>query len=167
MGEVGILEERGLELIKGEIIEMTPIGSRHASCVNLLNEMLSEKLGRQVIISVQNPIRINEYTEPEPDIALLKRTEDRYATQLPTGDDVVLVIEVADSSVDYDRTIKLPIYAESGIPEYWLINLDRHEIEVYWQPAGQAFRFRELLRRGDILKAKGLELEIDVAEIFS
>jgi Uma2 family endonuclease len=167
MAEVGILQERGLELIDGEIIKMTPIGSRHLSCVNLLNEILSEKLGRKVIISIQNPVRLNEYTEPEPDISILKRTEDRYANQLPSAEDVLLVIEVADSSVDYDRNVKLPLYAESGIPEYWLINLDQKEIEAYRKPLGNAYRFRELLRPGDAIKAREMELEIPVEEVFS
>lgn len=166
MAEVGILQERGLELINGEIIKMTPIGSRHLSCVNLLNEILVEKLGRKVIVSVQNPVRLNEYNEPEPDISILERTEDRYASQLPTAEDVMLVIEVADSSIDYDRDVKLPIYAENGIPEYWLINLNQKEIEAYREPAGNAYRFRELLRPGDLIKAQSVDLEIPVKNIF-
>ncbi len=132
MAEVGILQERGLELINGEIIKKTPIGSRYLSCVNLLNELLLEKLGRKVIVSIQNPVRIHKYNEPEPDIAILERTEKRYADRLPTADNVLLVIEVADTSIDYDRNIKLPIYAESGIPEYWLVNLDQQEIDSYY-----------------------------------
>lgn len=166
MAEVGILQERGLELINGEIIKMTPIGSRHLSCVNLLNEILVEKLGRKVIVSVQNPVRLNEYNEPEPDISILERTEDRYASQLPTAEDVMLVIEVADSSIDYDRDVKLPIYAENGIPEYWLINLNQKEIEAYREPAGNAYRLRELLRSGDLIKAQSVDLEIPVKNIF-
>jgi len=167
MAEVGILQERGLELINGEIIEMTPIGSRHLSCVNFLNELLLEQLGRKVIVSIQNPVRISKYNEPEPDIAILKRTEKRYADRLPTADDVLLVIEVADTSIDYDRNIKLPIYAKSGIPEYWIVNLDRQEIEAYYQPFENAYRHRVLLRSGDTLKAQDIELEIPVESLFS
>jgi len=167
MAEVGILQERGLELINGEIIEMTPIGSRHLSCVNLLNEILLEQLGRKVIVSIQNPVRINQFNEPEPDITILKRTENRYADRLPTAEDVLLVIEVADTSIDYDRNIKLPIYAESGIPEYWIVNLDQQEIEAYYQPFENAYRHRVLLRPGDTLEAQGIDLEIPVETIFS
>ena len=166
MGEAGILQEKGIELIKGEIIAMSPIGSKHASCVNLLNEILFEQLGRKVIISIQNPVQLNDSSEPEPDIALLKRTESRYFNQLPKADDVLLVIEVADTSVTYDREVKLPLYAESGIPEFWLINLEENEIEVYWQPAGDAYKFRELLRPGDVLQGRNMEVRIAAKDIL-
>lgn len=166
MGEAGILQEKGIELIRGEIIAMSPIGSKHASCVNLLNEILFEQVGREVIISIQNPVQLGDSSEPEPDIALLKRTEGRYFTQLPGASDVLLVIEVADTSVMFDREVKLPLYAESGIPEFWLINLEENEIEVYWQPSGNAYKFRELLRPGDILNARNMELSIAANDIL-
>ena len=167
MGEAGILQEKGIELINGEILKMSPIGSNHLSCVNLLTEILFEKLNkREVIISVQNPIRLDEYSEPEPEISLLKRTEDHYSSRLPNADDTLLVIEIAESSLEYDRTIKLPLYAENAVPEFWLINLKQKQVEAYWEPSSGAYRFRELLRAGDILKARHLQLEISVEEIF-
>ena len=103
---------------------------------------------------------------PEPDISILKYRKDFYASGVPHAQDVLLVIEVADSSVDYDRTVKLPIYAQSGIPEYWLINLEKDEIEAYWEPAGAGYRFRELLKVGDVLKARNLEFEVEVGGVL-
>jgi Uma2 family endonuclease len=107
----GILKKDYLiELIKREIFEMSPVGFKHASCVNKLNQLLSLKLGNQVIISIQNPITLNDNSEPQPDIVLLKPREDFYATQHPSPDDILLLIEVADTSIDYDRSFKIPLY---------------------------------------------------------
>ena len=166
MGEAGILQEKGIELINGEIIQISPIGSKHAAVVNLLNEILFEKLGKNAIISVQNPVRLSDLSEPEPDIAILKRKEGRYFNHLPKAMDTLLVIEIADTSLAYDREIKLPLYAEGGIPECWLVNLEDNVIEVHWQPAGNAYKFRELLRAGDVVKARNLDLSIPVKEVF-
>lgn len=166
MGEVGILREQGIELINGEIVEMSPVGSKHLACVNKLNAILGALIGAKAIVSVQNPIIAGDYSAPEPDISILKFRKDFYASGVPHAKDVLLVIEVADSSVDYDRTVKLPIYAQSGIPEYWLINLEKDEIEAYWEPAGAGYRFRELLRVGDVLKARSLEFEVEVGGVL-
>lgn len=166
MGEYGILPEHGVELINGEIIEMSPIGSLHSSRVNKLNALLAQILGKSVIISIQNSVVLSNFSEPEPDIAILEYRADYYATALPTAEDVKLIIEVAHSSFSYDRKVKLPLYAESGISELWIINLEKEEIEIYWEPAGNNYRFRELLRPGDVLKAKGLNLELDVSEVL-
>ena len=84
----------------------------------------------------------------------------------PKANEVLLVIEVADSSLEYDRNIKLPLYAQSGIPEYWLVNLEKEEIEAYWQPYGETYKFRELLGSSDVLRSRHLELEIPVADIL-
>ncbi len=166
MGEVGILREQGIELINGEIVEMSPVGSKHLACVNKLNAILSALIGVKAIVSVQNPIIAGDHSAPEPDISILKYRKDFYASGVPHAQDVLLVIEVADSSVDYDRTVKLPIYAQSGIPEYWLVNLEKDEIEAYWEPAGAGYRFRELLRVGDVLKARSLEFEVEVGGVL-
>lgn len=167
MAAAGILPDSGIELVNGEIIEMSPIGSKHLSCVNTLMELLFENLGRKVIISIQNPIQAGDFSEPEPDIAVLKRTPKRYADKIPTAEDVLLVIEVADTSLAYDREVKLPIYAESGIPEFWLINLDQQEIEAYWQPSGNTYKYRALLRAKDIVEAQYFELKIPVDAILA
>jgi Uma2 family endonuclease len=123
------------ELIEGEVIYMSPIGSRHAACVNRLTAVLSMLLNNQAIVSIQNPIQLSLFSEPEPDVALLRPRDDFYASHLPTPADVLLVIEVADTSLDYDQHTKLPLYARSGIAEAWIVNLNNNTISVYTQPA--------------------------------
>lgn len=167
MAEAGILPERGIELINGEIFEMSPIGSRHAKAVNKLNRILGKLLGDDMIISIQNPILASDYSEPEPDIAILKYREDFYANAHPKGADTMLVIEIADSSINYDLKVKLPVYAQSGVPEFWLVDLGKEEIQAFWQPTGDRYRFSQLVAKGDILTAQYFALEIAVAEILS
>jgi len=114
----GVLKEDYLiELINGEIFEMSPVGFKHASCVKKINYLFAEKLGSKVIIGVQDPIKLNNNSEPQPDIVLLKPRKDFYANDHPTVEDIFLLIEVADSSIDYDRTFKIPIYAENKVQE--------------------------------------------------
>lgn len=131
----GIFTENDhIELIQGELIAMSPIGIRHAACVKRLNDKLSTALRGKIIISVQDPIELSENSEPEPDVALLAYRDDFYASHLPTPADIYLVIEVSDSTLGFDRTVKLPLYAQAGIPEVWLVNLIDNAIEVYRQP---------------------------------
>src|SRR5262249_41606502 len=135
MAEVGILtEDDRVELIDGEIIKMSPIGSYHVACVNRLTAVLIPKVGGAAIVSVQNPIRIDDYSEPEPDIAILRHRDDFYSQSLATANDVLLVIEVADSSLEYDRTVKLSTYSRAGLPEFWIVDLQADEIEAYSEP---------------------------------
>jgi len=166
MAEVGILREQGIELINGEIVEMSPVGSKHLACVNKLNAILSALIGSKAIVSVQNPIIAGDNSAPEPDISILKYRKDFYSSEVPHAEDVLLVIEVADTSAEYDRTVKLPIYAKSGIPEYWLIDLEKNEIEAYWEPSGSFYKFRELLHAGDVLKAREVPVEIEAGELL-
>ncbi len=106
MGEAGILhEDDRIELLDGELVEMAAIGTRHFSCVNRLNHLLVGRVGDDVIVSVQNPVRLNEYTEPQPDVALIRARD--YSESLPTPDDVLLLIEVSDTTLAYDRGLKL------------------------------------------------------------
>jgi Uma2 family endonuclease len=114
---------------------MSPIVSRHAACVKRLNALLSSLLAKQVIISIQDLIQLSHFSEPEPDVALLRLRDDFYASHLPTPSDVLLVIEVADTSLDYDQQTKLPLYARSGIGEVWIVNLNNNTITLYTQPA--------------------------------
>lgn len=167
MGEFGILPERGVELINGEIIEISPIGSRHAARVNKLTALLSSILGTKHILSIQNPVVLNEHSEPEPDITILKYRDDYYDQELPKAEDVLLLIEVADSTTGYDRNIKLPLYAEHGIFEFWLINIEKQRIEAYSHPEGNDYKFRELHTHGGIINAKSIELELKVNDILS
>ncbi len=120
MAEVGLLsEDSRVELIEGEIIEMSPIGSTHGGTVNRSSKLLHRELDDIAIVSVQNPVHIDDFSEPQPDLALLKPRKDFYSNSHPTPEDVLVVIEVADASVYYDRNVKPPLYARAGIPEAW------------------------------------------------
>jgi Uma2 family endonuclease len=136
LGELGILhEDDRTELLEGKIIDMTPIGSKHASVVNRLNNMLIEKLRGMVIVSIQNPIDLNEYSEPEPDIAILKPRKDFYSQNHPRPEDILFIIEVSDTSLDYDRSVKIPLYAKAGIQEVWLVDVIENVLEIYYDPS--------------------------------
>ena len=152
MTEAGILSESDrVELIDGEVIEMSPIGSRHAACVDRLNQILCLLLGKHLIVRVQNPIRLDEYSEPQPDLCLLQPRADFYAQAHPTPADVLLVVEVADSSAGFDREVKLPLYAQASVPEVWLINLPADSVEIYAQPSGGKYQKSRELKRGEII----------------
>jgi Uma2 family endonuclease len=168
MSEAGILtEDDRVELVEGEIIEMSPIGRRHAACVDRLTELLSERLRRRAIIRVQNPIVLNDYSEPQPDVALLKRRDDFYEQSLPTPEDVLLVIEVSDTTLEYDRQIKAPLYARAGIAEVWIINLMDGQVEIYSQPAGGAYQgLRQAVRGESIDSLSAFNLTLSVNDIL-
>ena len=154
MAESGILlEDARVELIRGEIIEMSPLGVRHAACVKRLNAIFAFKFRRKAIVSVQDPIRLGHNSEPEPDLALLRYRDDYYAAFIPTGDDTLLVLEVSDSTLGYDRRLKLPLYAEAQILEVWIVNLVDDLIEVYRQPENGAYQEMFRVYAGDELTA--------------
>lgn len=155
MGEAGIFsEDARLELIEGEIVEMSPIGSRHAACVNFLNRFLNRAVGDIAIVSTQNPIQLDDFTEPQPDVALLRVRDDFYRNSHPKPSDVLLIVEVADTTIDYDRLVKLPLYAKAGIPEVWIINLPAERIEVYARPSGEAYQTTKQVERGDDVESQ-------------
>jgi Uma2 family endonuclease len=132
MGEAGILSINSrMELIEGEITDMAPIGSRHAAIVKQLMALFVRAVGARAIVSVQDPIILGEYSEPEPDLALLRPRDDFYALALPRADDVFLIIEVADTTLRYDREIKIPLYARHGIPEVWLIDVEGRTLTIF------------------------------------
>jgi Uma2 family endonuclease len=168
MGEVGIFsEDDRVELVCGEVIKMSPIGNRHAACVDVLDELLRERLGRSVQVRVQNPIRLDEYSEPQPDITVLKRRDDFYRHAHPGPGDVLLVIEVSDTTLDYDRRVKVPLYARSGIPEVWVVNLSDGRIEAHAAPAGGVYQTAGTYARGDELRSHALPaLRLPVAEVL-
>jgi Uma2 family endonuclease len=152
MAEVGLLSrDDRVELIDGEIIEMSPIGSTHGGTVKRSSAFLNRKLGHAAIVSVQDPIRLNDFSEPQPDIALLKPRKDFYSNSHPAPEDVLVVIEVADTSVAYDRNVKLPLYARAGIPEAWLMVLQKEVIEVHSQPKSGKYQKVQRLKRGKTL----------------
>lgn len=140
MGEAGILApEARVELIEGEIIDMAPIGSRHAAVVDRLNRIIVATVGEKAIVRVQGPVRLGELSEPEPDIALLKPRADYYRDALPGAADVLLLIEVAESTQRYDRRIKVPLYARHGVPEVWVIDLENALVHFHRGPGGGAY----------------------------
>ena len=143
MAEAGILaEDDCCELIEGEIIDRAPIGSEHSSSVKRLNRWFERCVGHLAIVSVQDPIRLDRHNEPQPDIALLRYRDDFYRNAHPGPEDVLLIVEVADTSLSYDREIKLPLYARHGIPEVWIMDLRNRRVEIYRQPVGGAYRER-------------------------
>ena len=148
MGEVGILgpDER-LELIDGVIYIMSPIGDRHYITVNLFTRLLVIALGIRAVVSIQNPVKLAPIQEPEPDVVVLRAEAIRSG--VPTPADVLLVIEVADSTLRMDRGRKLVRYAHAGIPEYWIVNLRTDQIEVYREPFGDGYRESRVARRGE------------------
>jgi Uma2 family endonuclease len=168
MAAAGVLsEDDRVELIEGEIIEMNPIGSRHAACVGRLTEILGRVAGNEAIVWVQNPVQVNEYSEPLPDVALLKRRDDFYAQANPRPTDVLLIIEVADSSVEYDHQIKIPLYARAGIPEVWLVNLPQKVIEIYAQPVNETYSEIRLVKQGENLTSDTIHhLMIDASQVL-
>ena len=128
-------EDDRVELIEGEIIEMSPISPEHAGHVKRLNRLFSRRLGDRALIGVQDPIALGEHSEPQPDLVLLRPHADDYADAHPGPGDVLLAVEVADTSVNYDRDVKMRLYAQAGIPEAWLVSLPDGWIEVYTEPS--------------------------------
>ena len=152
MALAGILgEDDRVELIDGEIVEMTPIGARHAECVDRLTEFFFRAFGGAARLRVQNPVRLGEHSEPKPDVALVHRRAGLYGSGHPTPEDILLLVEVADSSADPDRRVKVPLYARSGIQEVWLVDLEQETITIYRDPAPDGYRSARVARRGDEL----------------
>jgi len=152
MAKAGILhEDDRVELIDGELIQMAAIGSRHFACVNRLNAEFSAEAAGRFIVSVQNPVRLSRHSEPQPDIVLLRPRGDSYESGLPGPEDALLVVEVSDSTVTYDRRVKLPLYAAAGIPEAWLVNLPRRSIEVHREPRDGRYHQVTVFRRGETI----------------
>nr|WP_245817272.1 Uma2 family endonuclease [Hydrococcus rivularis] len=169
MAEVGILtEEDRVELIKGEIVEMSPIGLKHAATVNRLNQLFYRKLGDRVLISVQNPIQLTNNSEPQPDLSLLKPRADFYETKTPEANDIFLIVEVADTTIIYDRDIKIPLYAENGISEVWLIDVNNQSLTIYRQPTPQGYQAIQTLDGNQNLSLLAFpEITINFSEILN
>jgi Uma2 family endonuclease len=168
MGEAGIFcPDFQLELLEGEIYEMSPIGSSHAACVKALGLLLNQLFGGVMLVSTQDPIRLDDYSEPQPDLALLRWRDDFYRRAHPTSADVLLVIEVADTTVDSDRRIKLPLYAKADIKEVWLVNLPEEKIELYAEPSGGAYQITRDFKRGEEVQAHSIEgLRVGVVAVI-
>lgn len=168
LGEMGFFgEDDRIELLEGEIIEMTPIGLRHAACVKRLNALLSHQVGTRGILSIQDPLRVSD-SELLPDIAILCYRDDFYATQAATAEDALLIIEVADSSLHYDQTVKAPLYAQGGVPELWVIDLNDDLIWVYLEPSDKGYLSIKAHQRGDSITPQAFEdIQFNVKDIVS
>ena len=153
MAEAGILsEDDRVELIDGEIVEMAPIGSRHMICVNRLTWLFSQRFAGAAIVSIQNPVRLDDRTEPQPDVVLLRPRPDFYAAVgIPRPEDVILLVEVADTTVEADRCVKMPLYARSGIREAWLVDVEQEVITAYREPGPNGYGGSQTVGRGESL----------------
>jgi Uma2 family endonuclease len=149
MAEVGILTANDrVELVQGEIVQMTPIGRRHAACVASLNRLLGTAVGGRALLWPQNPITLSNDTEPQPDVVLLRPRPDGYAEDDARPEDVLLLIEVAETSHPYDRLVKLPLYARAVIPEVWIVDIPGATMEVHREPRADGYARAERVGRG-------------------
>jgi len=169
MAEAGILgEDDRVELIEGEIVEMVPIGSAHVGCVmRLHNRLLSLEYHHKALIGMQNPIHLNPMSEPQPDLMLLKPREDFYEQSHPTPSDVLFVVEISDSSQEYDRLMKIPLYGKASIPETWLVDVRKKIVEIYTQPSEAGYQTVQTSIPGDTISPLAFpDLTISVNDLF-
>jgi len=159
MAEAGLFgEEERIELIDGEIIEMTPAGDRHVMCVNRATAFFTESFGRNGIVSIQNAVHLNIYNMPQPDVVVFKPRADFYFPDRPSPKDVLLIVEVSDSTLRRDRRIKLPRFAAAGIPEVWIEDLKHDLILVFRDPDGREYLTQLILRRGDSISPLAFQI---------
>lgn len=168
MGEMNLFApESRVELIEGQIFDMPPIGTEHSGCIDWLNQNWFMQLQGKALIRVQNPLRLGDFSEPQPDIMLLKPRADFYRKAHPQAEDVLLLIEVADSSVDYDKTIKIPLYARYGICETWIINIPEQLIHIYQQPENNSYKIKIDKQQNENLTAQAFpEIQFTVKQIL-
>jgi Uma2 family endonuclease len=168
MGEAGIFtEDDRVELIEGQVVTMVPIGGPHASTVDIFTNTFAPRVQGRAIVRVQNPLHLSEYSEPQPDLMLLRPRRDYYRQAHPGPEDVLLLIEVADTTVEYDRDVKIPLYARAGIPEVWLTDLTQEVIDVYRSPTPTGYQQVQRFRRGQRLAPQALpDLEINAQDIL-
>ena len=169
MAEAGILSDpHRVELIHGEIIDMAAIGSPHAAITNRLARHFARALRDDVaLVAVQSPLRLDAYNEPEPDVMLLRPRADGYRASHPGAADVLLLVEVSESSLAYDRNIKLALYARFGVPEVWIVDIRGGAVEAYRNPKDDEYAWRERFAAGPLSPALVPELTIDVAWLLS
>lgn len=160
-------EDDRVELIEGEILEMAPIGSRHAACVDELNRIFVRGAGDRAVVRIQNPITLGDLSEPEPDVVLARRREGGYREQHPSAQDILLLVEVSDSSHRYDDTVKLPFYARQGIREVWRVDLEAESLTVHREPRDDSYRSISTAGTGDSVAPEAFpSLEVPVARIL-
>lgn len=168
MAEAGILQPQDrVELIDGEIIQMSPIGHRHWVRVSRTSAMFFTAFGNKAVLSTQSPLRLNEWTEPQPDLIVFKPRSDFYAAKVPTPHDVLFLMEIADTSLIYDRNIKIPLFAAAGIPEVWIEDAKRDVLYVYRNPRGVSYAAVIELRRGDSVSPIAFpDIQFAINELF-
>jgi len=168
MGETGILpEDARVELIEGEVIDMAPIGSHHAGIVKRLTRLLVQAVGASAIVSVQDPVILDGHSEPQPDVALLRPRNDFYTLAHPKANEVLLLIEVAESSLRYDESIKIPLYARHGIPEVWLIDVEQRRLTRFFNPREKGYVNDESPDALSVLTPVALpDVDIDLSRLF-
>lgn len=169
MAEAGILgEDDRVELIEGEIVQMSPIGDRHTAFVINLNQRLVLRLAGLALVSIQSPVVLTEDTEPQPDLAVLRLRAVPYKERGARAEDVLLLIEVADSSLTYDRSTKLRLYAAAGIPEYWIVDCTTETVEIYRNPGPAGYRDATRATGTATLTLQAFpDVELTTAEIFA
>ena len=149
MGEAGIFDEDDrVELIEGDVVHMCPIGMKHVGGVNRLTALFTRRLGSRVVVSVQNPMVLDEFSEPQPDLTILAFRSDYYEGARPHASDTLLAIEVADSSLAYDRRIKSALYARKHVRELWILDVVGKALDVYRRPSANGYREHQRLVRG-------------------
>jgi Uma2 family endonuclease len=171
--EIGFFQEdERIELIRGNISQMIAKGTSHTVCCTKLNKELSQLLANHAILRCQDPILLPLNSEPEPDFAIVKNRDDDYLSSHPTPDDILFIIEIADSSLNYDQEVKLPLYAEAGIEQYWIINLLEQQLEVYTHPyqkysQGFDYRHKSIFLSNQTVNLPGFsDLVLDLSKIF-
>ena len=167
MGTTGILAPgEGVELVDGQVVQMAPIGNRHAACVGRLTRILAP-FAADLIVWIQNPVRLDGYTELVPDVAVLRARADFYEDTPPGPEDVLLLIEVAETSTEYDRRTKAPRYARAGVTEVWLVDLPSERIEVFRDPL-ETFAYTDTMtfQRGAVVTCERIGLSVTVDDII-
>ncbi len=169
MVETGVLDEDDrVELIKGRLVDMSPPGIRHAAYVRQTSRMLNRIVGDDFIVDVQNPVAFGQNFQSEPDIALLRERAHGYLNSHPTPDDILLLIEVSDPSLNYDQEVKAPLYGEAGVLESWVVSVEDQYIDVYSEPSPGGYKLRRRYTAGESLAVPGVEgASLSVAQVFS
>ena len=167
MGRAGIIhEDERVELIDGEVIQLPPMGPGHGGRTKRFNYAFVSRLGGRAIVSVQDPLRLPPHGEPQPDLALLRPRPDFYTTSHPGPEDVLLVVEVSDTTLAYDRDVKIPTYAAAGIPEVWIVDVGGRRVLVYRDPVGGTYREVMVVQQGTLSPLAFPDLVIQLGEIL-
>lgn len=168
MAETGVLRpDARVELLDGKIIDMSPIGPFHGGLVKRLSRLFNLKAKGRWLVSTQDPVRLDDHSEPEPDVMLLRPAADDYTSRHPRPEDVFLIIEVSDTTLEYDRAEKLPAYGRAGVAEVWIVNLTEATVEVYREPHFTGYGSKTILRAGDQAAPQAFpDVMVDVMELL-